>query len=390
METGNNGNGMRVCGIIAEYDPFHNGHAWQISRVKQTLRADYIVCVISCGFSQRGSAAFFSTHTRARMALSAGADLVLGMPYAFGTAQANRFAMGGVGILHQLQVITHLCFGVEEQSLPLLSQAADADPLLTGKLKEGKSLARSLGEALSEALPGTSPAVFKAPNFIVGVCYLQALSSLHSAIQPWPVPRQGSYHASGIQPLPSATAVRGALSRGDWAGVEASVPATTLAIIREAAMKGLLHKEDALDSLLLGQLMTISPGQMRDTPEISEGLENRILACSRSVSSRRELIECIKTKRYPYTRISRALTNLMVGIRQDDIPPVPPYARLLGFRRDAAPLLKAIGQSGLPLISRPAKHNGTMLASDMLSEQLWAIGAGLSPDTAYREQVIIQ
>lgn len=394
MENGNNKSDMRVCGIIAEYDPFHQGHAWQIAQVKHQLGAKYIVCVISCGFSQRGTPAMFSTHARAKMALDGGADLVLGMPYAYGTAQANRFAMGGVGILHQLKVVTHLCFGVEEKAFPLLHRAKDHglkdNPLVAQKLKAGVSAARAMGEALADMLPEAPTDTIQAPNFILGLCYLQALKDLDSGIQPWPIARKGQYHDTTLQMLPSATAVRSALVRGDWAGVQTSVPETTFAIIRKVALEGRLHHEEALDKVLLSRLLTTKPHHLHGVPEISEGLENRILSSIRDVTSGKELIAAIKTKRYTYARISRALSNVLMGLKEEDIPPTPPYARLLGFRREAEPLLKAIAPSGFPLISRPAKHLGTMLASDMLSEQYWALGAGLSFANAYREQVIIR
>lgn len=384
---------MRVCGIIAEYDPFHHGHAWQIDQVKRQLGADYIVCVISCGFSQRGSPAMFSSHTRARMALEGGADLVLGMPYAFGTAQANRFAMGGVGILHQLNVVTHLSFGVEESALPFLHQAAEHDlgshPLIAQKLEEGCSVAQAMGEALLKWMPNVRPALINSPNFILGLCYLNALKLLDSQMQPYPIGRKGHYHDTALHTLPSATAVRAAFVRGDWAGVQNSVPETTYSIIRSAAMQDALHREEALDKVLLGKLLMLKPHQLENIPEISEGLENRILACSREATNRKELISAIKTKRYPYTRISRALSNILMELTENDVPPLPHYARLLGFRKEAGPLLKSIGKSGFPLISRPSKSSDIMLASDMLSEQFWALGAGLSPASAYREQVII-
>ena len=147
---------MRVCGIIAEYDPFHLGHLHQLSEARRLSQADYVVCVISCAFTQRGLPALFSTQYRARMALLAGADLVLGMPVSYGCAQANRFALGGVGVLHGLRVVTHLSFGVEASALPELGRLSrlleGADAGFQGRqraaLRAGHSLARARGEAL--------------------------------------------------------------------------------------------------------------------------------------------------------------------------------------------------------------------------------------------------
>lgn len=387
---------LRVCGVIAEYDPFHTGHAFHLAQARRMTDADFVVCVISCAFTQRGTPAMFSTHARARMALQNGADLVLGMPYSFGTAQANRFALGGISILNSLCAVTHISFGVEKRSLPLLYRAAEVvgegagfREQLRDQLKQGKSFARSHGEALSQQLGEDSPEAFNAPNFNLALCYLQALKQTGSRMVAAPVARQGDYHESTIGPSPSATAVRAALLRGDWQGAGTAVPESCLSIIKDETAAGRTHHPQALDKHLLAALINITPQRIRNYPEISEGLENRILMAAREAVSREDLIRAIKSKRYTYARISRALTHILVGPEKYEFPDHPTYARLLGFSKGAAPLLKAIGQSGFPLVSRPAKNMSPLFHSDMLAEQLWVLGAGLPSAGAFREQVII-
>lgn len=385
---------MRVCGIVAEYDPFHNGHLFHLHQCKQAAQADYVICVISCAFTQRGMPALFSTQDRARMALAAGADLVLGMPQSYGCAQANRFALGGIGILDALQVVTHLGFGVEPASLPFLhSVAAKLDNpdepfylLQREALKAGKSFVRAQGEALAQSIGLINPGVLNSPNFVLGLCYLRALKRLNSPIQALPIVRRGDYHDTSLAPMPSASAVRAALTRGDWQGLQQALPEAVFPLVMDAALAQRLHLPAALDKALLAKL--ISGGDYRCIAEISEGLDQSILRAANKANSRDALIRLIKSKRYPFARINRALTNILLDVQvQPDER--PGYARLLGFRNKALPLLKAIKPSGFPLIDRPAKAELPGIALDMRSEMLWRLGAGQAAGIAWHQDMII-
>ena len=385
---------MRVCGIVAEYDPFHNGHLYHLQQCKQAAHADYVICVISCAFTQRGMPGLFSTQDRARMALETGADLVLGMPQSFGCSQANRFALGGVGILDALQVVTHLGFGVEQVALPFLQTVAAKldDPDEPYRLRQrealraGKSFARAQGEALAQSDELLDPAILSAPNFVLGLCYLRALKRLNSSIQAVPIIRRGSYHDTSLAPLPSASAVRAALLRGDWQGAARVLPDVVYPLAAGAALAQGLHLPGALDKALLVKLL--SGGDFSQIAEISEGLDQRILSAARVVNNREALIRLVKSKRYPYARISRALTNMLldVHVQPDERPR---YARLLGFRNTALPLLKAIKPSGFPLIDRPAKADFPGIAQDMCAEMLWRLGAGQAASLAWHQDMII-
>jgi predicted nucleotidyltransferase len=385
---------MRVCGIVAEYDPFHNGHLYHLQQCKQVAQADYVICVISCAFTQRGMPALFSTQDRAQMALEAGADLVLGMPQSYGCAQANRFALGGVGILDALGVVTHLGFGVEKAALPFLQTVAtkldDPDESFHLRqreaLKAGKSFVRAQGEALAQSDRRLDPAILSAPNFVLGLCYLRALKRLNSPIQAVPIIRKGSYHDTSLAPLPSASAVRAALLRGDWQGVSRALPDYIYPLVAGAILAQGLHLPGALDKALLTKLL--SGGDSNRIAEISEGLDQSIVNAAGSANSREALIRLLKSKRYPYARINRALTNMLldVHVQPDERPS---YARLLGFRTTALPLLKAIKPSGFPLVDRPAKASGPGIALDMRAEMLWRIGAGQPASLAWRQAMII-
>ncbi|NLX83622.1 MAG: nucleotidyltransferase family protein [Clostridiales bacterium] len=381
---------MKVCGIIAEYDPFHQGHLYQLNKAREITKADYMVCVLGSAFSQRGDAMMFSTHDRARMALMNGFDLVLGLPYAFSCAQANRFAMGGVGILHHLNVITHQSFGCETMDLSAMAATAHMlhapDEQFSGILKhaleEGHSFVKAQGLAMTACLPQVDEALFSAPNFILGVSYLRAHLELKSPMIPVPVLRETDYHSKVLTGLPSASAVRGMLLKDRRTDLQGVCPDTSLDIVQKA----LIHPPDALDKVLLATLRDISASQMRKMPEISEGLEDRIKHALREVTSRADLIQRVKTRRYPIPRINRALTHALVGM--DTRHDVPAYARLLGFHDRALPLLAAIAQAGFPLVHRPAKENRVDLSLDMKAEELWYIGSGQPMKTAWQQEII--
>ena len=386
---------MRVCGIIAEYDPFHLGHRHHLIQARDQSQADYVVAVLGGPFSQRGEAQLFETHARARMALLGGVDLVLGMPISFSCAQANRFARGGVSILRDLGVVSHLSFGCEaggeewlQPAAELLLHPTDAfTQALKAGLEAGHSFAKAQGQALSACLPGAEPSLFGAPNFILGLSYVMELMRFGSAISPVPIPRSGDYHARNLAALPSATAVRSALRQGAWQGVAASVPPESLAVIKEVAESGWLHPPEALDALLMGSLLQGGRERLLPSPEMSEGLERRILAKARHSASREQLLDDASTRRYTRARLSRALSHGLLGLRH--FPARPGYARLLGFRRGAVPLLRAIKASGFPLLDRAGRPDDAEYEEDMRAEMIWALGAGLPPAGAWQHPMIV-
>ncbi len=386
---------MRVCGVIAEYDPFHKGHLFHLSRARELTGADFMVCVLGGAFSQRGEAMLFHTFDRARMALENGFDLAVGMPLSFSCAQANRFARGGVGILHQMSLVSHLSFGCETDRLDWLETAAGImnrpDSGYVMKLREGlaagQSFAKAQGKALSEAMPDLPESLISSPNFILGLSYLRELKRRDSLMIPIPVPRSGSYHSLDGGPLASASAVRSMLMKGDEEGAMAACPEPSGLIIRQALASGQIHPPDGLDRALIASLISDSRKALRRSPEIAEGLEQRIHQMARRAATRRELISLVKSKRYPYARISRALSHLLTGA--SDFPEIPEYARLLGFRKRAVPLLSALAKTGFPIIDRPARAGWPGLTDDMRAEELWALGAGKPPQSAWRQKVIV-
>ncbi|MDO5022186.1 MAG: nucleotidyltransferase family protein [Eubacteriales bacterium] len=384
--------GYSTVGIVAEYDPFHNGHERQILLAKEKTGAKYVAAVISCSFSQRGSLHTFSNKDRAEMALLSGADIVLGLPFSFGTAQANRFALGGVYALSQLKAIDTLCFGVEEKLLPYFNKAEKAiqNPLylklLEQYLKQGHSVAKAQGLALTKMLNIKDSSILNAPNFILGLCYIEALKKLKSDIKPLAVPRPESYIKSKNPKAPSASVIRRQMLQGDWRHSALALPETSLKIAKQAFLKGNYAKPQALDNFVLGKILSLDLDSLLNTPEISEGLENRFLSGAKSTNNIKELIIHIKTKRYTYSRLQRALAYIAVGTKKQELPEVPQFVRLLGFRKSSEELFKSFSKN-IKIIGRPAKES--LPREDIYADMLWQLAAGQEAAKIYTEPIVI-
>ncbi len=373
---------MRVVAIICEYNPFHRGHALHLARAREAAGADYAVCVMSGPVTQRGAFARHDKWTRAPAALTCGADLVLEMPVRFACASAQEFARGGVQLLASLGVITHLSFGCEAMALPHLARAAEAlsgeTPAFREALREGLerglSYPRARAEAASRAygLPGEALSL---PNAALALEYLQALPE---GIVPVPIAREGAgYHDAALSPLASATAVRAALARGEREAALAALPTPELFAQSEA--RGDVHEDEALSLLLLHRLRTADAEALERIDGMDEGLEHRFIAAAQRAGSRDALIAAVTSKRYTWARLSRLCTHMLLGTTRETARahPAPEYARILGFRKDAAPLLHEIKKSAaLPLIAKAAdfdRHH-PLYALDLRAQDLWSLG----------------
>lgn len=371
---------MRVCGVICEYNPFHNGHALHLARARERSGADYMVGVMSGSLTQRGAFARYDKWTRAEMALRGGCDLVLELPARFSGAPAPEFAAGGTALLAALGVVTHLSFGCEREALPHLARAAAAQEspafreALRTHLRAGLSYPRARALALrdSGALDAPSAALSQ-PNAALAVEYLRTLPE---SIVPVPVVREGcGYHDAALGALSSATAVRAAAARGDLPGALASVPCPQL--LEAAEARGDVHGEEALTQALLYALRTASAESLRAIAGMDEGLEYRFLAAAQTVQTRDALILSVKSKRYTYARLSRLCSGVLLHVTRDFAAQhaAPTYARALGFRRSAQPLLRAIKQNArIPLVTKTAGFDDPLFALDVRAQDLWALG----------------
>lgn len=389
---------MRITGVIAEYDPFHLGHAWHLSEARRRTQADYVVVVMSSAFVQRGEPALLSPADRARMALAAGADAVIALPAMWAVRDAEHFALGGVSILSALGC-SAIAFGAEDDDLSRLSAAArlieQPDNAFRAAMRTGLDNGLPYPAVLSAAcdarLPGAA-ALLAAPNNTLALCYLRALLRLDSGMEPCAIRRSSDYHATSLtDALPSATAVRSALLRGDWRGVRASVPEAVYAILADAAASHRLCLPGALDQALLYRLRTMADDEWRTLPGLSEGIEDRVRTAARSAQSREALLNAVKSRRYPYARLSRLCTHALMGLTQPllDETPLPPAAWLLGFREDARPLLSVLSKGRIPLISKAADYDAdaAWFRAEVRAYDLWCLGAGLPTGLAFTQGV---
>ena len=352
---------MRVVGVVCEYNPFHRGHALHLARAREAAGADYTVCAMSGAVTQRGLFARHDKWTRARAALMGGADLVLELPARFACAPAPEFAAGGVALLGSLGVVTHLSFGCEAEVLPLLERTAavlrEEPPAFRIALREGLDRGLSYPRAQAEAVQATlgEPDLAEAiarPNAALALEYLRALPP---GVRPVPIAREGAdYHDEALQPLSSATAVRAACARGDLTAAMEAMPFPEGFARAEAT--GFVHAEEALTQALLYALRTTDAKALSRICGMDEGLQHLFLSAAQTAVTRDALILAVKSKRYT-------------------------YARVLGLRGSARPLLAAIKQrSALPLHARAARLRGDPLfAYDLRAQDLWSLGCA-NPD----------
>ena len=347
---------MKIAGIIAEYNPFHNGHAHHIAETRKKTGCDYVVVCMDGSYTQRGEVACLDKWTRTRAALACGADAVFELPALWAVNTADNFARGGVTVLGGLGC-DFLSFGSEDADLDLLQKLADLrknEPegvslSIQKKLSEGKSHARARGEALAEYLNMDAESL-NAPNLTLGVEYICAIRELKVNMQPVAIPRIGGYHDSTLGAFASASAIREAARRGELS-VE-SVPE----VMREHLSR--IADMHAPDDLLLHILRSMTEAEIANLPGVAEGLEKRVARCAKEAANQDELIDMLKCKRYTRARIARLCAHALLGITHElqEKHPLPEYARIIGMRESARPLLAELkARTTLPIVSDAAK-----------------------------------
>ena len=355
---------MNVVGIIAEYNPFHKGHAYQIQKAKEQCGAEFAVVVMNGDFVQRGEPAIFDKYTRTKEALLGGADLIFELPVRFGLSSAGDFAMGGILALNALPFVTHLCFGTETGDLTPLLQAAtflcdEPDSYRTRVkhfVKQGilYPKARSLALAAETGLPTET---WDSPNNILGLEYCVALQKLHSKIKPFTIRREGQgYHDNdtpALSDFPSATFLRKQ--------------------IRKAGEKENLSLSD-FSSLIGYSLLTAKDlCRIKDiTPDLSDRIRNEL-------PEYREINEFVKTIKNPSLttgRIKRSFFQCLFDIEKEE--PVMPYLRVLGMKKEASSLLSQKENASCQILTKLAfdvpKMDDTakkLFAKDLLASDLY-------------------
>ena len=335
---------MKTVGIICEYNPLHLGHKKQLDLVRSEFGPECaIVCAMSGNFVQRGEPAIIDKSLRAEAAVACGADLVIELPITAALSSAEGFAAGGVALLSRL--CDTLCFGAETADKDTLLRTAEAllgpefPPILRRELDRGLSFPAARQAALEEM--GLSGELLTRPNDILAVEYCKAILSQGYAMTPFPIRREGSYHAQTVDSVnPSATAVRGLmLSSHDW---KSCIPRQAQALFDGAP----LHTLAAGERAVLAKLRTMTEGEFEALPYGSEGLWRKLMHACRTESTLEGILTAAKSKRYARTRLDRMVLCAFLGITGDMLAAEAPYARVLAFNDRGRELLNGVKKSG--------------------------------------------
>lgn len=383
---------MHVCGIIAEYNPFHAGHAYQIAQARRQSGCDYVIAVMSGDFVQRGAPAIMDKYVRAQMALEHGADLVLMLPVSGSTASAEGFARAGIAALHTTGVTGCISFGCEDVRIcsdeyrSLAARLNTEDDgfyrILRAEMSRGISYAAARTRAMQAVAPDADVSLLDTPNNLLAFEYLRAIADICPDLQPCPVRRCGGYHGTDTDAhsFASASMCRTALLSGhDMSGL--CLPADIGQQLNDyhAAFPWLC--EDDLSAMLHYALLSDRDGGFSRYADTGMELSARIGHALPDYRSFSQFCGLLKNKSVTYTRVARTLTHILLKLPAQPAAPLLlpdgtlPYLRVLGFRRDAAGLMHALkAHAAAPLITRPAQAK-KLLTQDALqyfSQDLYA------------------
>lgn len=402
---------MNITAIIAEYNPFHYGHLYQLTNARRETDADYVIVALSGDFVQRGAPAILDKYARTKMALKAGADLVLELPVYYAAASADYFSMGAVSLLDRLGCVNRLSFGSELGNIADLSviaaRTAEETPAyqqaLNRYLKQGMHFALANAKAAGEQLEsgGTVDveAILREPNNTLGIAYLKALLRRNSSIVPHTVTRQQSgYHETKEGAL-SASAVRHAVrTRESLDTLAAQMPDYALKELKSVHQKSFPVYENDFSALLSYRLRSLFSeaalrfddkssiaGCLTEFADVSAELSSRIASSLNDYESFEQFCLLLKTKELTHSRISRSLLHILLDIKKSRLEDYVqdgyvPYARILGFRKESATLFSKIkANSEIPLIAKLAdaqkmlgnKHSYHMLLEDIHAAQIY-------------------
>lgn len=353
---------MNIAGITAEYNPFHTGHAYQVSALREQLGRDAAVAAVMSGnWVQQGRPAVTDKWTRARMALSGGVDLVLELPTVWAASSAESFARGAVALMCRSGVVDTLCFGSETGELSSLQAAADCldsqdYPAQLRRALEGGASFAAARQAAVERLIGPAGTALASPNNNLGVEYLRSLRALGSTIRPVTVRREGAAHNTWDETgegFRSATQLRQHLARGEWEAVRPYVPAGNLSLLQSAP----LTDPELGERAMLACLRKMRAEDWAKLPDAGagEGLPQRLERAGQRCHSLDDFFVQAKTRRYAMARLRRMALWAFLGLTAADIPDEPPYLRVLGFNARGREVLKEMKQKArLPILTKPA------------------------------------
>ena len=400
---------MKVCGVIAEYNPFHNGHAYHIEESKKITGADAVIAVMSGNFVQRGVPALFDKWTRTKMALLNGVDLVVELPTYYATASAEFFAQGGIGLLDSMGIVDCLSFGTKTEDIDTLKRIANIlylEPeeykdILKAELKKGVSYPSARSTALKVFTKKEFDSkyitdILLDSNNILAVEYLKALMYNNSTITPNIVVRKGEDYNSVniVDGVCSSTAIRKLIEEDNYAILPEVMPQNSFEILNDQLLNG-RHPMSLknFEKEVFYILRKASADELFELADVTEGLENLLKKYSYETSEIEKLIGELKSKRYTRTRIQRIILHALLDITKTQVNHYkynPQYIRVLGFTNNGEKLLASLyNKANVPVVTSVSKYlksaNDTgrqMMEKDILASNIYTLGYQIP---AYRE-----
>jgi predicted nucleotidyltransferase len=390
----------KVLGIVAEYNPFHNGHLYHINESKKAVNAEYTIAVISGNFVQRGDTSLTNKWAKAEMALQNGVDLVIELPVIYSISSAENFASGSIKILNSLKIVDYLSFGSELCDVNILNEFANilyTEPkeyvsILNHELGKGFSYPKARENALLMYLNDIRKYanILSSPNNILAIEYLKALKEENSPIIPVSIRRNKvDYNSTEIvDGFASATAIRKIALTNDVWSLRKAMPKSSFDIMYEQLRSGKTVSDlSKFEHEIIYNLRRMSLSEIADLPDVSEGLENLIKNAANSCNTIDEFISIVKSKRYTVTRLKRILLYCLLGITKKDMQnskKVTPYLRVLGCNAKGKELLSGIAHANpkLDIITSPRKFLDesnnkilkSMLEKDIFATDVYTIG----------------
>ena len=361
----------KVLGIIAEYNPFHNGHLYHLETSKKLTDADYTVAIISGNFTQRGSTSIVDKWSKTKMALENGIDLVIELPVLYSISSAENFADGAIKILNSLGIVDYLSFGAETSDISILNNIANIlcseheeyKNLLSIELEKGLSFPKARENALLDYIKNTDDnvpenriidfekysKVLSSPNNILAIEYLKALKKYKSSIKPVCISRfKSEYNSSSFsENIASATAIRELIKNKNFDTIKNVIPLESYSILMDCINSGCVAPDlNCFEKEIIYTLRKMSIEEIASIPDISEGLEFSIKKAVNSCNNINEFLDIVKSKRYTITRLQRILLYALLGISKEDMQLSKkvgkPYVRVLGFNDNGKKLVSEI------------------------------------------------
>ena len=353
--------GKRI-GIIAEYNPFHNGHLYQIQKAKELTGADTVIAVMSGNFTQRGETSLVNKFEKTKIALQNEVDMVIELPIIYSISSAENFALGGIKILNEIGNIDYLVFGIEEDNLQELQAIADVlvnendefKRTIKEELDKGNSYPKAREIALKKVLSSENMEdIMQKPNNILAIEYLKALKITNSRIKPFAIKRKNSmHHDKNInENYASGTYIRKLFIENNFDEISKVVPKYTYEKLLELKSHGTyVTSINDFSDIVIYKIRMMTKEEISKIADVNEGLENSIKLASTTCKTIDEIIDKVSTKRYTKTRISRILTYILLDITKSDMEQSKknnPYIRVLGINKKCEEILSTINDSKL-------------------------------------------